>query len=84
MSNLSKEEILLRNGFEILENGCCYTDMHRIDRVMNEYAKQESRNEVEGYEIWKKQQGVMWNIRNATTPANELYDLYLQSKQKQG
>lgn len=36
----SIQEILLRNGFDLLENGCCYTDIHRIERVMKEYHSQ--------------------------------------------
>lgn len=36
-------EILLRNGFEILENGCCYTDLHRVERAMREYTREKDK-----------------------------------------
>lgn len=49
---MSKEEILLRNGFDILENGCVYTDKHRVERAMNEWAAQESRIETIAFAEW--------------------------------
>lgn len=36
----SKREIMLQNGFELLENGCCYTDIDRIERAMEQYHSQ--------------------------------------------
>jgi len=67
----SKIEILKRK-FQVMP----HEDYNPVHESMDEYAKELAID----YENWKKSHGIHWNIKNATTYAEELFELYLKEK----